>query len=222
MTANEEPLRRALVDVARHAEALGLVLNAQGNFSLRVPGTERVLITPSGLPYRRLQPDDLVVVDVDGGRLTGDRAPSTEVDIHCLAYRRHPEVGGCAHVEPPYLNAVYLTGSEIPNLLGNYVYLFEGRGLAVAPPIQSGSRAFAETSMDAMGDRLGIVWRNHGVFCVGPDLDVAFDRCVAAEQAARVYHLACTLRREEPDPLPADVQAQMVETLRRLGPSRAL
>lgn len=222
MTANEEPLRRALVDVARHAEALGLVLNAQGNFSLRVPGTDRVLITPSGLPYRRLRPEDLVVVDVDGNRLAGEHGPSTEVDIHCLAYRRNPQVGGCAHVEPPYLNAVYVTGTEIPNLLGNYVYLFEGRGLAVAPPIKSGSREFAETSLAAMGDHLGVVWRNHGVFCVGSDLDAAFDRCVAAEQAARVYHLARTLRGEEPDALPADVQADMVETVRRLGLSRAL
>lgn len=222
MTANEEPLRRALVDVARHAEALGLVLNAQGNFSLRVPGTDRVLITPSGLPYRRLQPADLVVVNLHGGRLAGDHEPSTEVDIHCLAYLRYPHVFGVAHVEPPYLNAVYLTGAEIPNLLGNYVYLFEGRGLAVAPPIKSGSREFAETSLDAMGDRPGIVWRNHGVFCVGPDLDAAFDRCVAAEQAARVYYLARTLRGEEPDALPAEVQAEMVETLRRLGLSRAL
>lgn len=221
MTADEEPLRAALVDVARHAETLGLVLNAQGNFSARVPGTDRLLITPSGLPYRRLRPEDLVVVDVDGNQLAGEREPSTEVDIHCLAYRRYPQVGGCAHVEPPYLNAVYLTRGEIPNLLGNYVYLFEGRGLAVAPPIKSGSREFAETSLDAMGDCLGVVWRNHGVFCVGPDLDAAFDRCVAAEQAAHVYSLARALG-EDPEALPADVQAEMVETVRRLGLSRAL
>jgi L-fuculose-phosphate aldolase len=215
-------LRRSVVDVARHAEALGLVLNAQGNFSLRVPGTDRLLITPSGLPYRRLAPEDLVTVDLDGNKLAGAHEPSTEVDIHCLAYRRNPQVGGCAHVEPPYLNAVYLTGSEVPNLLGNYVYLFQGRGLAVAPPIKSGSAEFAETSLDAMGDCLGVVWRNHGVFCVGPDLDAAFDRCVAAEQAARVYYLARTLQGGEPEPLPADVQAEMVETIRRLGLSRAL
>ena len=221
MTADEETLRAGLVDVARHAETLGMVLNAQGNFSARVPGTDRLLITPSGLPYRRLRPEDLVVVDVDGNQLAGEHEPSTEVDIHCLAYRRYPQVGGGAHVEPPYLNAVYLTGAEIPNLLGNYVYLFEGRGLAVAPPIKSGSPEFAETSLDAMGDCLGVVWRNHGVFCVGPDLDAAFDRCVAAEQAAHVYSLARALG-EDPEALPADVQAEMVETVRRLGLSRAL
>ena len=66
-----------------------------------------------------------------------------------------------------------------------------------------------------------VVWRNHGVFCVGPDLDAAFDRCVAAEQAARVYSLARALG-EHPEALPADVQAEMVETVRRLGLSRAL
>jgi ribulose-5-phosphate 4-epimerase/fuculose-1-phosphate aldolase len=222
MSENEESLRRALVDVARHAETLGLVLNAQGNFSLRLPGSDRLLITPSGLPYRRLAPEDLVTVDLEGNRLAGEHEPSTEVAIHCLAYRRYPQVGGCAHVEPPYLNAVYLGGSEVPNLLGNFVYLFEGRGLAVAPPLKSASQEFAETSLDAMRDCLGVVWRNHGVFCVGPDLDAAFDRCVAAEQAARAYHLARTLRGEEPEPLPADVQEDMVETVRRLGLSRAL
>ena len=73
-----------------------------------------------------------------------------------------------------------------------------------------------------MGDHFGVVWKNHGVFCVGADLEVALDRCIAAEQAARVYYLALALKAGEPDLVPEDVQSEMVEVARASGWSEAI
>jgi ribulose-5-phosphate 4-epimerase/fuculose-1-phosphate aldolase len=217
MSQQEAKLRDWIVRLSRRAEGLGLVMHAQGNFSCRVPDTELVLITPTRVPYSELEPDDLVTLDLRGRKVRGRHSPSSESFSHVLAYRSRPGVGGCAHVEPPYLNALYCVGEQVPNILGNFVYLFGGKGLAVAPPLASGNEEFAERSLAAMGDRFGVVWQNHGLFCVGRDIGLAFERCVAAEQAARVYYLTLALNAGRPAAIPPDVQAELVRAARRVG-----
>jgi len=214
---DDPTMRRAIVEAAKLAERLGLMSYAQGNISARIPGTEYVLITPTGMPYAEMQPDDVVTVDLESRRVRGVLQPSSETPIHVLTYRTHPAVGACVHVEPPYVNTLYVLNREIPNVLGNFVYLFGGRGLAVAPCARSGTDEFAQISVRAMGDHFGVVWKNHGLFCVGQDVGHALNRCIAAEQAARVYYMALALRAGEPDQIPADVQTEMVETARAMG-----
>ncbi|PZR92357.1 MAG: hypothetical protein DLM67_15050 [Candidatus Nephthysia bennettiae] len=216
MSDQEAELRDRIVRLGRSAEALGLVMHAQGNLSCRVPDTDLVLITPTHIPYSELEPGDLVTLDLRGRKVRGRHSPSSESSTHLLAYRAHSGVGGCVHVEPPYLNALYCVGEQLPNILGNFVYLFGGKGLAVAPPMASGSEEFAERSLAAMGDRHGVVWQNHGLFCVGRDIRLAFERCVAAEQAARVYYLTLALDAGRPAPIPPEVQTEMIRAARRL------
>jgi ribulose-5-phosphate 4-epimerase/fuculose-1-phosphate aldolase len=213
----EAKLRESIVRLGRSAEALGLVMHAQGNFSCRIPDTDLLLITPTRVPYSDLEPADLVTLDLRGRKIRGRHSPSSESSTHVLAYRSRPGVGGCVHVEPPHLNALYCVGEQVPNILGNFVYLFGGQGLAVAPPLASGNQEFAERSLAAMGDRVGVVWQNHGLFCVGRDVGQAFERCVAAEQAARVYYLTLALDAGRPAAIPLEVQRDMVRAARRSG-----
>src|SRR5579884_2704073 len=154
-------------------------------------------ITPTSVPYAEMRPEDIVTVDLDGRKVHGALDPSSETPVHILTYRARPGVGACIHVEPPYVNALGVIGAEIPNVLGNFVYLFGGRGLAVVPCLHSGTEGFAQASVRAMGDRFGAVWKNHGLFCVGQDIGHALNRCIAAEQAARVYYLALVARAGE-------------------------
>jgi ribulose-5-phosphate 4-epimerase/fuculose-1-phosphate aldolase len=223
MPVSERDLRQQIIAVAQICECRDLLIYTQGNFSARRPGTpDQVLITPSDVPYPGMQPDDLVVVNLEGQKLEGKHQPSSETPIHTTAYRRFPQVGACAHVESPYVNALYALGIEIPPILGNFVYLFAGKGLAVGPSIKSASRDFAEKTLDAMGDRFGVVWKNHGMFCVGPDIHTALKRCLAAEQSARVYWLALSLGKGEPDLVPAGVQQEMIEAVAALGWTKAI
>jgi len=215
-------VRRDLVRLARHAESLGLVSYAQGNLSARILGTDYVLITPSGVPYSELEPQDIVTVDLAGRPVHGALEPSSETIVHVMTYQAYPQVGACVHVEPPYLNALAVANVPLPNVLGNFVYLFGGQGLGVVPALCSGTREFAERSVQALAHHFGVVWKNHGLFCVGQDLGHAFNRCVAAEQAARVYYLALLLRQTSPDLIPRDVEEEMVEIARARGWARPL
>lgn len=211
MDALELELRQQLIDAAQFGEARDLLVYTQGNFSARIPGSDRVLITPSDVPYPTMVTDDIVEIDLQGNKVAGIHNPSSESAIHTTAFSRDSGVGGCAHVESPYVNALYSLNLEIPNILGNFTYLFAGKGLALGPAIRSANQDFAERTLDAMGDRKGVVWKNHGMFCVGPDIKLALKRCMAAEQAARVYYLAINLDRGVPDLIPQDVQDEMVE-----------
>lgn len=212
MDAHELELRQQLIDAAQYCECRDLLVYTQGNFSARIPGTDRVLITPSDIPYPTMVPEDIVEVDLDGNKVSGKHSPSSETAIHTTAMRRNPQVMACAHVESPYVNALYTLDLEIPNIIGNFTYLFAGKGLALGPSIRSANQDFAEKTLDAMGDKMGVVWKNHGMFCVGPDVKLAMKRCMAAEQAGRVYYLALSLNRGTPDLIPQDVQKEMVET----------
>jgi len=215
--AEEWPLRHDLVEVAQRCEAYGLVLRSQGNFSVRIPDSSRILITPTGRPYSTMRPGDIVEVDLDGRILKGPHPPSYELPVHLAAYRADARIGACAHTEPPHVNALYALNKSLPNILGNFIYAFAGRGLAVGPRMKSGTSDFAAANVEALGDRFGIVWPNHGLFCVGRTLEVAFIRSLHAEQAAQVYYLAIALDGREPLLLPNEEQEQYVQAAKAEG-----
>lgn len=194
--------REKLMQAALACERNGLLRHSQGNLSLRMEGEDRILITPSGLPYREMGPADLVVLDLQGRVLEGDRKPSYERHAHLAVYRARREVGACIHTEPPYLNALYLAGREVPPVLENFVYSFAGQGLAVMEPMMSGSEEFAAGSLQVLGEGFGAVWKSHGLFCVGKDIKAALQRSLVAEQAAQVYWLALVLGEVNPNPIP--------------------
>lgn len=217
MAKTEQALREQILNIARYSDEMGLILYSQGNFSNRIEGTDQVLITPSGVPYKDMSVDDIVKVSLQGDVLEGDHQPSTEVAIHLAAYKVYPKIGGCAHTESPYVNALAVLNKNVPNILGNYVYLFGGQGLGVVPGLRSTTQEFADATIKALEGKLGVIWKNHGMFCIGKTLRMAFKRCWAAEQSAKVYHLALSLQEGDPDLIPQDVVDEMVEKARNLG-----
>jgi len=217
MVTSEEKIRKQIINIAQYCDERGLILYSQGNFSARMDGTDQVLITPSGIPYKRMHADDIVKVSLQGEILEGKHQPSTEVTIHLAVYKTHPKIGGCAHTESPYINALAVLNRNIPNILGNFVYLFGGQGLGVVPGMRSTTQEFAEATLNAMQGKFGVIWKNHGVFCIGETLEMAFKRCWAAEQSARVYHLALSLGEGAPDLIDPEVVNEMVEMARSVG-----
>src|SRR4030043_1616925 len=88
----------------------GLVAARGGNLSIRIPGTERVLITPSGLPLRDITPDIIIEVDIHGNLSKGKKnlKPSKETPFHTSIYRIRNDVMAIAHVHPPFSTAISL------------------------------------------------------------------------------------------------------------------
>src|SRR3990170_6744240 len=96
MTPREE-IREAVVSFARRMHEDGLVSGTAGNVSARVPGEERIAITPSGFPYEEMEPDDVLVLDPGGAVVHGNLPPSVEWRVHLAVYRARPDVGAIIH-----------------------------------------------------------------------------------------------------------------------------
>lgn len=195
-------LREEIIYYCRESVRCGLNFNTQGNISVRLPavgpGPEAIVVTPSGVRYDRLFPQDLLVVATDGTVLEAGTGyePSTELPVHLAHYRRRPDVGAIVHTESTYVNVLGALGHPIDPVLLNMVLYAKGP-VPVMPFEFSTNASFGERSAALLGDDVNaVLWANHGLLSVGRDLELAFKVAVAVEENAEVLYLA--LRTGEP------------------------
>lgn len=182
--------RREILDYCLRSMEYGLNFNTQGNISMRVPGVEdRFLITPTDLEYDRMSPEDIVLVNGDSEVIDGRLGPSSEVTVHMAVYRRRPDVNAIVHSEPVFANVWGVVGEPIRGTLVNMVIYTKG-DVPIMPFELSNNTEFGEHMCDVMGDLNAVVWANHGLLTVGPDLRDAFKTSVAVESAAKVQTYA--------------------------------
>ncbi|MBK7405369.1 MAG: L-ribulose-5-phosphate 4-epimerase AraD [Phycisphaerales bacterium] len=119
-------LRDAVCDANRALVAHGLVTLTWGNVSGITPSRDIVAIKPSGVPYERLRPHDIVLVDLEGRIVEGDLRPSTDTPTHLALYRAWPEVGGVTHTHSPYATMFAQARTPIPCLGTTHADHFAG------------------------------------------------------------------------------------------------
>lgn len=186
---------------ALHAELLkwGLVVWTAGNVSQRVatnpkagPGEDDLLvIKPSGVSYDELTPEAMVVCDLAGNVVDGDRVPSSDTAAHAYVYRHMPRVGGVVHTHSTYATAWAARGEEIPCVLTMMADEFGG-SVPVGP--------FATIGDDSIGQGIvqtlcasrspAVLMQGHGPFTIGADARAAVKAAVMLEEVARVVHHA--------------------------------
>lgn len=181
LTAAKESVLAYCLESVKH----GLNFNTQGNISIRIPGTEHFLITPTDLEYDRMTVDDLVVVDSDANVVEGKHGPSSEVTVHLAVYKRRPDVNAIVHTEPVFANVFGVLGEPIRGSLVNMVIYTKG-DVPVMPFALSNSTEFGDSMCDYLGELNAVVWANHGLLTVSSNLRDAFKTSVAVESAAKV------------------------------------
>jgi len=182
-------VRDEILYYCRESVRAGLNFNTQGNISVRL-SDEAIVITPSGVRYDLMTPDDLLVVDLDGNVLSGSLLPSTELPVHLAHYRRRPEVRAIVHTESTFVNVLGVLGRTIDPVLLNMVLYAKGP-VPVMPFEFSTHAEFGLRSAELMGDDVNaVVWANHGLLAVGTTLELAFKVAVAVEENAEVLHHA--------------------------------
>lgn len=205
--------REALVQAARSLEATGNV-GTSGNLSVR--DGSGMLITPSGVPYEQLEPDDLVSV-ADDGTATGRLAPSSEWRFHLAIYAARSEAGAVVHSHSPHATALACLGRPIPAF--HYEVAFAGGvDIRCAPYATFGTKALSRNVVRALEDRRACLVANHGVVCLGERLDRALFLAREVEQLARIYGLCLTMG--EPDILPDEEMARVLAKFASYGPRK--
>jgi L-fuculose-phosphate aldolase len=194
-----------LVTVVNRMAGLGFAPAGVGNVSARL-GSDRVAITPSGVPYEALEARHIVVVDLQGRRREGDLEPSSDTPVHLAAYRVRPDVGSVLHCHPPQATTLACLGWELPPVHYMLASIAGDGRVQVAPYAIYGSDELGRNAVAALeGDRLACLLANHGTLCLGMSPERALDNTTTLDWAAGVYLRARALVEEPPTLTGAEV-----------------
>ncbi len=164
-----------------------------GNISARY--YDRIFITPTGIDFDKLKPEDIVEMDLKGNVLN-DKKPSIEYRMHLEIYNLRPDVNAVIHFHPIYATALATSGIELePILEEHYIYL-GNREIKVARHEKPGSIELAKTVAYNLGEANAVLIERHGAVCVGKDLESAFKACMVLEREAKIYIITRIIRDE--------------------------
>lgn len=177
----------------------GLVTMHAGNAS----GIDRkrglVVIKPSGMDYDKLRPEDMVVTDLEGRKVSGKWNPSVDLPHHLYLYNHRQDLGGVIHTHSNYATSFALLGQSIPVYLTAIADEF-GAEIPCVPYTDNQGDHIGEGILKFMSNAPAVLLAQHGVFAFGPTPRAALKSAVMLEDVAKTCHLA--LMRGRPKPLP--------------------
>ncbi len=196
--------RRAVADLHAELVSNGLVAWTSGNISARVPGTELLVIKPSGIAYADLAAANMVVCDLSGAKVDGEFSPSSDTASHAYIYRHMSRVGGIVHTHSRYATAWAARGEAVPCAITAMADEFGGE-IPVGPFAPIGGEEVGRAVVETLtGHRSpAVLLRSHGVFALGATARDAVKAAVMCEDAAAAVYLASL--KGQISPLPGDV-----------------
>ena len=219
---NEAAQRAALVAQARRLVPLGLASGTSGNLSVRwtVDGAPGMLITPSGVDYERLGPDDIVPVRFAASTTleaswTHALAPSSEWRMHQAVYLARPEAGAVVHGHPTHATVLAIRGLPIP-ALHYMIAAAGGPSIRCAPYHTFGTEALSLAALQALEGRKACLLAHHGLLAFERHLDKAMWLAREVETLAQQYWMALQLGAPVPL-LPDDEIERVVEKFAGYG-----
>ena len=176
-------LRQQVIDTAIAMNECGINQGSSGNLSVRFE--DGMLITPSGMEYESLEPDDIVQVDARGAA-AGTRKPSSEWRFHLDIYRFRPDASTVLHAHPAHCSALACLNRSIP-AFHYMVAVAGGKDIRCAPYATFGSQQLSDRMLEALIDRKACLLANHGLVCLERDPARVLALAVEVEHLAGVY-----------------------------------
>lgn len=200
-----ERLREEVLEANLSLVEKGLVVETFGNASGIDRDAGMIVIKPSGVPYNRMKPSDLVVADLNGSVIEGTMRPSSDLPTHAVLYQKFPLIGGVAHTHSRYATAWAQARRDIPCYGTTHADYFYGAipvtdnmtdaeidgeyewntGLVIA-------RRFVE--IDPLSMR-GVLVAGHAPFCWGRSATDAAHNAFYLEEVARLAFLTVTIEK---------------------------
>ena len=212
----------SLVTVAAQATVnaaggAGVTAAGDGNVSLRL-AEDRVLVTPTGFNKGFIKPEDLIITDLHGKRVSGAHKPSSEFLMHELCYVERPDVRAVVHAHPPLTVALALAGVSLAQCVLSETCLVLGP-ILTAPYSTPTTDEVPRVLRPYLRQANAVVMDRHGAITVGRDLDEAYNRMEAMEHAAKITQAARAIGPIHPLPRPEVDKLQALA--RSLGIPRA-
>lgn len=185
-------LRKRILATAQAINDSGLNPGKSGNVSART--TDGLLITPTGVPYVRLRPGDIVRMSMTGEVPARQLKPSSEWRVHRDIYAARQDAAAIVHVHSPYATALACNRRGIPPF--HYmVAVAGGADIRCAPYATFGTQRLSDLTLKALVGRRACLLANHGLIAFGDSVEAAFALATEVEFLARQYLLALQVGR---------------------------
>jgi len=186
----KESFKTAIAESGLELLHEGLTVGTWGNLSVKDPETGLIYIKPSGMPYKDITAEDVVVMDRDFRVIEGRRKPSVEFHLHISIMNARPDIFAIIHTHPIYSSVFGVLHEAIPAISEDFAQLVGDRALCCEYAMP-GTPKLAGNVVEALGSRgKAVLIPNHGAVCVGKNLDEAKKVAAVVEKTAQVYLLA--------------------------------
>jgi L-ribulose-5-phosphate 4-epimerase len=196
-------LKKDIIDLCKNLLKEKHVIGSAGNVSVRVKDdeSELVLITPSNFNYTEMKPEDILIIDMEGKVIEGDRNPSVEKQMHLSVYKERDDVNAIIHAHSIYSTVLSTLNLSLPPIMEELVPYIGGEVLC-AKYGEAGTDELAEGVIKNLEERNAVLLSNHGNLCCGSHLEGAYTVLQYLERGARIYYLAKLVK--DPNLLPED------------------
>lgn len=190
-------LRNELSEFSRRSFNRHLVSATGGNLSLRIPGTDTVLVTPSGISLGDIEPQMNLLMHLDGTILDSpmDLKGSKETGFHLEAYRNRQECAAVAHVHPPYATAYSRLGRDLP--LGTISARVGLKRVPCVDCFMPGSSELCDAvsgGIIAYPESKALLMKEHGILAMAPSISQAYYVADLVEDTAKIAFIAANIK----------------------------
>lgn len=219
LIANETPsadaeglARREVLDAARAMSLRGLSPGRSGNVSRRWGAG--MLVTPSGMAYDTLVPEDIVHVGTSGEVRDGERRPSSEWRFHLAAYAARPDIGALVHTHSMHATVLACAHREIP-AFHYMVAIAGGHRIPLVPYATFGTAALSRHVVKGLRRHDACLMANHGQIAAGSTCARALELAAEVEILAEQYWKVLAIGK--PKLLDDDEMARVLELFKGYG-----
>lgn len=208
-----EKERSFLIEYGKKLVEQGLTKGTGGNLSMFDRESSLMAITPSGIDFFQIKPEDIVLMDLDGHVVEGDRTPSSEWEMHLLEYKNRQDLDAVIHAHTVW--AAVMACLRWPLPAAHYMIAVAGKDVRCAEYASYGTHELAVHALQGMADRKAVFLANHGILTGGASIQEAFNVLVQVEYCCEVYLKAKEVG--EPVILPDEEMARMEQKFKTYG-----
>lgn len=185
MSFTELEIRQQVKNAGVQMLKENLVQGTWGNISIRLDN-KHMVVTPSGLDYLSLKPEDLPIVNIDTLEWTGPRKPTSERKIHAAILKDRPDINVVLHSHPTQCSIMASTRLNLP-VMSEKMQKYVGGDAKCAKYGFAGTKKLTKNTVKAMKGRNACLLANHGMFACGATLEDAFEACRVMEESSILY-----------------------------------
>jgi len=208
-----EQERNRIIHFGKKLATSNLTTGTGGNLSIANRKENLAAISPSGIDYFQIRPENVAVVNMAGEIQDGDSKPSSELGFHLELYNTRTDVQAVVHTHSVYASTLPCLHWELPAV--HYLVGFSGNKVPLAPYATYGTKKLARNVVEGIGSYNAVLLANHGLVTVGANMDAAFATAEEIELVARIYYQAKNVG--QPVVLPDEEMEIVIEKFKKYG-----